>query len=385
MQAPHPVDVAFAAALLVVGVAELALDDGGMYQEPAAPAAVIVGAVAMLVRSRAPLVCLGGFVLVVVVTQLAGVAAITGATVIGCLFALATVARRCADSTAVVALPATLLLATVTARWPVRPWDTVVWTIGCTVAWSAGRLLRREADRAERLAGLAQDLVAEQERRAREAVEEERARIASELHDAVAHTVSVMTVRVAGVRRHLDRDPAAAQHRDALLDVERLGREAVGELHRTVGLLRAGEPAEAPLAPLPRLSDLDRLLGRLRAAGMPVGLRVTGVPRSLPPGLDLAAYRVIQEALGNTLRHAGPTRADVHLDYGGTSLAIAVTDDGPVRVGARSAEPVGPGGHGLLGMRERVAVYGGTVEAGPADGGGFAVRATLPLPGEADG
>jgi signal transduction histidine kinase len=382
MQAPHPVDVAFSAALLAIGVAELALDDGRLYREPAAVAAVVVAAAAMLFRSRLPLGCLGVFVAVVVVTQLPGVAAITGSVVIGCLFALSTVARRCADPVAVAALPATVLLTAITARWPVRPWDAVVWSVGCAVAWTAGRLLRREADRAERLAGLAQDLVAEQERRAREAVEEERARIARELHDAVAHTVSVMTVRVAGVRRHLDRDPTATRHRDALLDVERLGREAVGELHRTVGLLRVDEPA--PLAPLPRLGDLDRLLGQLRAAGMPVGLRVTGVPRPLPPGLDLAAYRVVQEALGNTLRHAGPTRADVHLDYGDGWLAIAVTDDGPLADGTAPDGPARAGGHGLLGMRERVAVYGGTVEAGPSTDGGFAVRAALPLPGGPD-
>lgn len=388
MQAPQPVDAACAAALLAVGAAELTLDGGGLYDARAAAAAVVVGAAAMLVRTRWPLVCLGVFAVVVGGLQLPGVVAITGAVVIGQLFALSTVARRCADPAALAAFALTLLVAVITAQWSARAWDALAWCIGCTVSWTAGRLLRREADRAERLTGLAQGLVAERERRAREAVAEERARIARELHDAVAHTVSVMTVRVAGVRRHLDGDPAAARHRDALLDVERLGREAVGELHRTVGLLRGDGPAQAPLTPLPGLGDLDRLLGQLRAAGMPVDLRVDGVTRSLPPGLDLVAYRVIQEALGNTLRHAGPVHAEVRVDYGDSRLVVAVTDDG--RVG--QAQPGGApdraqapaaGGHGLVGMRERVVLYGGTVEAGPAAGGGFAVRAVLPLPGGA--
>ncbi|WP_328474728.1 histidine kinase [Actinoplanes sp. NBC_00393] len=379
MQTPRAVDAAFAVALLVIGALEFAVGDSGTYPA-SAPVMVAVGAAAMLVRSRLPLVCLGVFVALVVVAQLPvpGVE-LTGAMVIGCLFALGTVGRHCGSATATVALAATAGPVVLSSQLGGRMWDAVVWLLSCGTAWTAGRLMRREAYRAAELAMLARELVTEREARAREAVEAERARIARELHDAVAHTVSVMTVQAAGVRRHLDRDPAAARQRDALLDVERLGREAVGELHRAIGLLRGAAPAEQSLlAPLPRLDDLDRLVAQFRTAGLPVEVLVTGTPRPLPPGLDLTAYRVVQEALANTMKHAGPARARVTLDYAVNGLTVHVTDDG--RGGA-----AGDGGHGLVGMRERVALYGGTVEARPADGQGYGVRVVLPLPRELGG
>jgi signal transduction histidine kinase len=235
-------------------------------------------------------------------------------------------------------------------------------------------LLRREAARSTQLDALATALAAERDARAREAVSAERTRIARELHDSVAHTVSVMTLLAAGVRRQLDAAPDRDTERDVLLRVERLGREAVEELHRAVGIMRATAASEgaAPLTPQPRLCDIDELASRVRAAGLSVEVHITGQARPLPTGVELAAYRVIQEALTNSLKHAGPATVTVEIGYNPTGLTIAVTDDGA----AVSDEWVA--GHGLVGMRERVALYGGEVTAGRRPDGGFAVRATLP-------
>jgi signal transduction histidine kinase len=205
----------------------------------------------------------------------------------------------------------------------------------------------------------------------------ERTRIARELHDAVAHAVSVMTLLTAGVRRQLDADPGRTSERDVLVTVERLGREAVEELHRAVGVMRADaqSPGAAPLAPQPRLADVEELAGRVRAAGLPVEVHVTGQARPLPPGVELAAYRVIQEALTNSLKHAGPASATIDIGYEPARLSVVVADDGD---GAPAEEG---SGHGLVGMRERVVLYGGEITAGRQPSGGFAVRASLPVAG----
>lgn len=202
------------------------------------------------------------------------------------------------------------------------------------------------------------------------AVAEERQRIARELHDVVAHSVSVMTVQAGAVRRLLR--PDQERERQALETVEATGREALTEMRRLVGLLR--EQGTMPeFAPQPSMRTVDVLVGTVREAGLPVELTVEGEPRELAPGVDLAAYRVIQEALTNALKYAGPARAWVTIRWLPHEMVLEIANDG-------RSEPVGDGaGHGLAGLGERVALVRGSVESGPREGGGFVVTARLPL------
>jgi signal transduction histidine kinase len=203
----------------------------------------------------------------------------------------------------------------------------------------------------------------------REAIADERARIARELHDVIAHSVSVMTVQAGAAEEMLKLDPARAV--EPVRAVQQTGREALNEMKRLVGMLREHDE-EVGLEPQPRLRDLERLVAQVREAGLEVDLCVEGEPRPLPVGIDLSAYRVVQEGLTNALKHAGGARATVTVSYREDGLAIEVSDDGSAPAGAGT-------GHGLVGMRERVGVFGGTFDAGPRESGGFAVRALLPL------
>ena len=242
-----------------------------------------------------------------------------------------------------------------------------IFVILWTIAFTLGRGYR-EADEARERAARAER---EREERALAAVTEERARIARELHDVVGHSVSVMTVQASAVRRLLR--PEQKREREALLVVERTGREALSEMRRMVGVLR--RPEEAPaLAPQPSLDHLDRLVAQARQAGLPVELQIEGEPVQLPAGLDLTAYRLVQEGLTNALKHARANRAEVFVRYSETDIEVTVSDNGR----GTSGEEAG-GGHGLVGMRERVSVYGGQLEAGPRPDGGFRLRAKLPL------
>ena len=238
------------------------------------------------------------------------------------------------------------------------------------VVWLAGFLLGRKFEEGDAAKERAARLEREREEQARIAVAEERARIARELHDVVGHSVSVMTVQASGVRRLLRDDQE--REREALLVVERTGREALAEMRRMVGVLR--RPEEAPaLAPQPSLDHLERLVDQTREAGLPVELRVEGDAVELPPGVDLTAYRLVQEGLTNALKHAQATRAEVLVNYGDAQIEVVVSDDGK---GVGNGDG---GGHGLVGMRERVTVYGGELDAGPQAGGGYRLRAKLPL------
>jgi signal transduction histidine kinase len=212
----------------------------------------------------------------------------------------------------------------------------------------------------------------ERELAAREAVVEERARIARELHDVVAHNVSMMVVQAGAERRVLD--GANGSTREVLQTIEEIGRGALTEMRRLVGILR--HDADDPLAPQPGLDDVATLVTQVREAGLPVELTIEGERRDLPVGIELSAYRIVQEALTNALKHAGDARAEVSIRYGADALELEVLDDGDGRGGA--ASPTG-GGHGLVGMRERVALYGGRFDASRRPGGGFAVRAKLPI------
>jgi signal transduction histidine kinase len=229
-------------------------------------------------------------------------------------------------------------------------------------------LVRRVLGDRERRAQLAER---ERDVAAREAVVEERARIARELHDAIAHNVSMMVVQAGAERRVLDAESGTTG--EVLETIERIGRGALTEMRRLVGMLRSGDGE--PLAPQPGLDDLPTLVSQVADAGLPVELHVEGARRELPVGIELSAYRIVQEALTNALKHAGEARASVLVRYGVDSLELEIVDDG---VGDQQAS-VARGGHGLVGMRERVALYGGRLDAGRSQGGGFAVRVLLPV------
>jgi signal transduction histidine kinase len=230
-----------------------------------------------------------------------------------------------------------------------------------------GRQLRADA-----LAARAELLEREHELRAHEAVAEERARIARELHDLVAHNVSVMVVQ-AGAERHA-LGPEQASTREALASIEQAGRQALVEARRLLGMLRRKDDG-SELEPQPSVDHIDVLVEQIERAGLPVSLAVEGERAPLPAGVDLCAYRIVQEGLTNALKHAGPAHAEVVLRYAPRALDVEVRDDGrgPARANGDGA------GHGLIGMRERVALYGGALETGARDGGGFAIHAHLPL------
>jgi signal transduction histidine kinase len=227
-----------------------------------------------------------------------------------------------------------------------------------------GAVVRRQDSNARRLA-----------RERDEAAADERRRIARELHDSVAHTVSSMVLLAGGARRQLG--PGSERASDALEQLERTGRDAVLELRALLDLLREDEAAE-PLAPRPTLDRLGELQERARAAGLDVRVAIEGEPRELPRAVDLSAFRIVQEALTNVVRHAGPASAEVTVRYRPRVVELEVVDDGK---GAASTNGGGSGGHGLVGMRERVRLFGGRLVAGPRPAGGFAIHAELPTDG----
>jgi signal transduction histidine kinase len=235
------------------------------------------------------------------------------------------------------------------------------------IAWLAGYGLRGRAAQAEAAEQRAARAERDREVAARIAVAEERARIARELHDIVAHAVSVMVLQTGAVRHRL---PASAD-REALVEVEKTGRAALTEMRRLLGALREDESLE--LAPQPGLGTLDALVEAFRRSGLPVEVRVDGEQVPLPRALDLSAYRIVQEGLTNALKHARASRAEVVLRYDGDELRIEVRDDG---AGGASDDGLG---HGLVGIRERVKIYGGSMSAGRVNGGGFVLSTRLPL------
>lgn len=240
------------------------------------------------------------------------------------------------------------------------------------VPWAVGRVIRSQTALARELTEKAErEQIARDEEEA-QATLAERARVARELHDVLAHNLSVMVIQAAAARRVVDNDPAAAIKAAEL--ISHTGREALNELRYMFGPVRR-EDGET-LGASPGLANLDQLVSRAHRAGLPVEVRVEGKPRELSPGADLAAYRVVQEALTNTLKHAHGARATVTVRYEPGDVLVEVLDNGAGA--ATNGNPAIGGGHGLIGMRERVALYGGRLEAGRQPGGGFAVRARLP-------
>ncbi|WP_433298180.1 sensor histidine kinase [Pseudonocardia sp. CA-142604] len=382
MRSPTMVDSAFAAALAVGGITELVVGAQDETQVVPAVALVLIGAAAMLLRTRAPLPGFGLAVLVFATSEVPSTGTMLTASMgLGLLVALSSVAQRCSYGAGIAAATGTFVAFGALSVLGDRPWDVIALLLGIGTAWGIGRLVRREQERSAELAAVAAQLALEREARADEAVRVERSRIARELHDAVAHIVSVMTLQVGGVRRSLTVGGGHDRETDVLRTVEDLGREAVAELHRVVGVLRAlaSEPDQSEgspehgLTPPPRLGQVEQLAERVRAAGLLVDLRVEGEPRTLPGGLDLAAYRIVQEALTNVLKHAGPARASVVVRYEDTELTVSVADDGP-------GGPGGQPGHGLTGMQERVSMYDGELVTGAGPDGGWSVCARLPVP-----
>jgi signal transduction histidine kinase len=304
----------------------------------------------------------------VTATWMAYIAFVGGVPPIATSVAIYTVAanlpRTPALRAAVVAVAASTLASLALQDWGRSASDLIpfvaAWVIGDNLGTRRAytRALEERAERLER----------EREAEAGRARAEEQARIARELHDVIAHNVSVMVVQAAAANDVFDSRPERA--REALRAIETSGRQALGELRRLLGVVRSDG---AEYAPQPGLERLDELVEQVRAAGLAVAVSIEGGPRALPAAIDLSAYRVVQEALTNVIKHADASRADIALRYSDDELAVEVSDDGRGTVNGDGS------GHGLIGMRERVAAFGGSLEAGPKNTGGFAVSARFPL------
>jgi signal transduction histidine kinase len=362
---PLKVDWFVAAVLVVVGELEVWLGSGSVthHHRVAIGAGLVVLAALVAVRRLYP--GLVGIAAALVGNAVAGIwappsSASYGVAWMCAMYALAAWASRRLFVVGVAALAVPTYAAAAFGRGPKGELEFT------TIALIVLVLVRRVLGDRERRAQMAER---ERDLAAREAVVEERARIARELHDVIAHNVSMMVVQAGAERRVVE--PTSGT-RDVLETIEQIGRSALTEMRRLVGMLRTDRDEE--LAPQPGLDDVPRLVTQVREAGLPVELQVEGERRDLPVGIDLSAYRIVQEALTNALKHAGEARATVRIRYEPDSLELEIVDDG---AGA-GARPEGAG-HGLVGMRERVALYGGRLDARRREGGGFAVRALLPI------
>jgi signal transduction histidine kinase len=371
---PSRSDVAPAGALLALAALELGLARLG----PAPVAAAVVVAVALAWRRRAPVASAG---VVLATLAVISVSAQAG----GLWMALAAIVAVYSVAAHAERWPALLVAglwclagALAIAREDNRDaWEFLgnfaFFAVLLTAApWLAGRVVRRRQARATQLEDHAATVERESDERARAAVAEERLRIARELHDVVGHALGTIVVQ-AGAER-ATRPAAPESTRTTLLTIERTGREALGEMRRLLDLMRRADDRVA-LAPQPRLDQLPELIDGVRATGLPVELAVDGEPHALAPGVDLAAYRIVQEALTNTLKHAGPAHARVRIRYTPTALELDVADDGESDADGAGAEP---SGHGLIGMRERVALLHGSLTTGARREGGYQVSARLP-------
>jgi signal transduction histidine kinase len=364
-----------AAALVVSGQVSVWTADSGALAENRTAHAVLlaIATVPLFVRQRRPLLVLllalgaSWFQL-----ELGGEAFQPWFAVVMALYAVGSHGDRGAAAIGALVTAAVVLAGDVPKLVDGDPVDEVVpaWFVLAGI-WGLGRWVssrRREtADLASRAAEAERDRAAH----AAAAVADERARIARELHDLVAHSMGVIVIQAQAGQRAIDGEPESA--RTALTSIENSGRQGLAEMRRLLGLLTS--PEEIPVAPQPGLRDLPDLVDRMRAAGMAVDVRMDGDLAALPAGIDLAAYRIAQEALTNVLKHAGPARARVAVRSTGGAVDVEVCDDG------RGASEDPGDGHGLVGMRERAALYGGSVEAGNGPDGGFRVRAHLLVDG----
>ncbi len=252
--------------------------------------------------------------------------------------------------------------------------DAVASIVFYGTAWVVGDNVRTRRDHLAEVEKRAEAAEAQRESEAARAIEQERTAIARELHDVVAHGLSVMVVQTAAARRILASNPTKAD--EALQAVEETGRSSIDEMRRLLGVLRSDRKLDTQFAPLPGLNDLETLVDQVEGAGLNVRVQIDGDARALPVGIELSAYRIVQESLTNALKHAGPAKALVRLSFAADELKVEVSDDG--RGGAARSADAG-GGQGLLGMRERVESTGGEFAAGPQVGGGYRVSALLPI------
>lgn len=377
---PPATDVAIAAVFAVLGqvVTWGQLEDAQTFEGPRAVNAVLnlLLMAALAWRRRAPLAALGWAVVVYFLSQavvqhdMSLLVAFVPLIVLTASAGYSCPRRRAFLAAGIAVLGMTVV--TLSTPW-MRHVDHFVYNLVVLLGpWLAARGLR---EREERAAALSADLAGERaakEAAVRQVAAEERVRIARELHDIVAHSVSVMVVQIGAARMQVQSGAAGAEA--PLLAAEDVGRQALTDMRGLLGVLRADEAVGAgPEAPQPGLSALDTLVAQTRATGLHVDVRVDGDALVLPAGLDLTAYRIVQEALTNTLKHSGSDRATVRVGYGPASLLIEVVDDG-------TATPVEDAtGHGLVGIRERVSAFGGTVSTGRVPGGGWRVRAELPV------
>ena len=371
--AAAPRDLGLALVLAGLGLAEVWLLGAGTAPPGLASGAVLLMTLPLAVRRRRPLVAVGAAV--------AGFAAVNATgdlssdddaylpwivMLIAAYTAGAYTRGReiIAGAVLTLAFPVVLVL---TDRDGFSFGGLLFFTLIALPPYIAGVAIARRRGRERALERRADEL--EDERDA--AVADERARIARELHDVVAHGVSVMVVQAQGGARMVRTDPEDAEQ--AFAAIERTGRQALTEMRQLLGILRrADEPAT--LEPHPGVDRLGDLIADVRMAGLPVDLQVEGPAGALPPGVDVSAYRIVQEALTNTIKHAGPAHAHVRMRYLPGALELEISDDG-----AGGTSRAGNGGHGLIGMRERVAVYGGRLEAGVQPSGGYLIRARLPF------
>jgi signal transduction histidine kinase len=331
------------------------------------PVSVLVAlsfAATLAARRSAPLLALVSGVGVIVVSNLDGPPLADTATfLLGFAVAVYSAGRHADALVGGLVVAAALPLAVIEPGEAFRPADAAFIAIFVAGPWVVGRVIRQRHEREHALE-------LERDASAREAVAAERARIARELHDIVGHAISVIVLQARGGRRRLVDDPQDTSR--ALDAIEHAGEQALGEMRRLLGLLRSADE-ELGLAPRPGLARMDELAAQLTATGLPVAVMVEGEPFELPPGIDVSAYRIVQEALTNALKHAGPAHAQVTVRYRPDELELEVCDDGP---GTGNG---GGSGHGLAGLRERVAVYGGELESGGLPEGGYALRARLPV------
>ncbi|MBQ1107246.1 sensor histidine kinase [Streptomyces anulatus] len=264
--------------------------------------------------------------------------------------------------------------------WPQVIFVTIIMTVPFVLAWVLGDSLRTRRAYFDQLEERAARLEREREAQSKVAVAAERARIARELHDVVAHNVSVMVVQADGAAYVMDAAPDQAKQ--ALETISSTGRQALAEMRRLLGVLRTGDaPESGEYVPQPDVEQIEDLVAQVRQTGLTVDFKVEGTPRPLPSGVELTAYRVVQEALTNTRKHGGPDAgASVRLVYFDDGLGLLIEDDGRGAAHELYEDGGADGaGHGMIGMRERIGMVGGTLDAGPRPGGGFRISALLPL------
>jgi signal transduction histidine kinase len=376
---PWVVDGSIAAVFVVLGLASTA-GRGSVTKADYRPGdawsvlLVLLATVPFVFRRRAPLAVL--LVTSAAVTVIVAIGANQGLTPIFLLVAAATVGARCSLRTTVIGAVAVLVCLVVLLATDAPDFDAGSFASNAALfatMFMFGVILRTRRERIAAYEERARAMEREKEEEARRAVADERLHIARELHDVVAHSMGVIAVQASVGEHVIDGNPEEAKR--ALHAISEVSRSTLTEIRRMLGALRETDDETASYAPAPGLDELDRLVRELDGAGVPVEVSYEGTRAELPRGVDLTAYRIVQEALTNVLKHAGRARARVQVRYEPGALGLEILDDGR---GVNGRAEASGSGHGLVGMRERVAVYGGTLEAGPRVGGGFRVAVRLP-------